>query len=116
MSPEEIAALSRCFSCIQDRQAAILFLLARIADVTIEEIIAGSACFRCLSDFQAAELFLLNEIVTNGSTGGGGGGIGSVLCGVVAPVAPPATACALYYDTVSTALYYWDGAAWQLKV
>lgn len=113
MSPEEIAALSACFRCIGDRQAAILFLLATIADVTIEEIIAGSACFRCLSDFQAAELFLLNEIVTNGT--GGGGGSGEVLCGAVDPVAPPTGPCALYFQTVSQALYAWDGAAWVLK-
>lgn len=114
MTPEELAALSACYRCVPDQRAAILFLLARIADVTIEEIIAGSACFRCLSDFQAAQLFLLNTIATNGT--GGGGGSGEVLCGAVPPVAAPATSCALYYDTVSTALYYWDGAAWQLKV
>lgn len=115
MTPEQIAALSACFRCIADRQAAILFLLATIADMTIEEIAAGSACYRCISDFQSAELFLLNTIATNG-TGGGGSGSGSVLCGAVPPVAAPTGSCALYYDTVSTALYYWDGAAWQLKV
>lgn len=115
MTPEEIAALSACFRCVADRQAAVLFLLARIADVTIEEIIAGSACFRCLSDFQAAQLFLLNTIATNG-TGGGGGASDQVACGAVDPVAAPAGACGLYYNTVSSALFYWDGAAWILKV
>lgn len=123
MTPAEIAALSACFSCIGDRQAAILFLLARIADVTIEEIIAGSACFRCLSDFQAAELFLLNEIVTNGTGGGGGGGNGSVLLtngdpeGVL--VAP--TAAAIAYDPANSATYEYTGVAggntgWIFKV
>lgn len=113
MTIEEISALSSCYRCLPDRQAAILFLLATIADVTIDEINAGSACYRCVADFASAELFLLNTIATNGSTGGGSSG---VTCGAVDPVAAPAGSCGLYYNTTSTALFYWDGAAWALKV
>lgn len=113
MTPEQVAALAACWRCVPDFRAALLFLLATNAGMTIEQVIAGSACWRCVADFQAAELFLLNEIVTNGT--GGGGGSGEVLCGAVDPVAPPTTTCALYFQTVSQALYAWDGAAWVLK-
>lgn len=114
MTIEEIAALSACYRCLQDRQAATLFLLATIADVTIEEIIAGSACYRCLADFNAAQLFLLNAIATD--TAAAAAAAGQVQCGAVPPTTPPTGSCSIYYDTVSTAFYYWDGAAWQLKV
>lgn len=111
MTPAEIAALSACFRCIADRQAALLFLLARIADVTIDEIVQGSACFRCIADFQAAELFLLNSIATSGAAAAA-----AVTCGAVPPTDPPAGTCGIYYDTVTQAVYIWDGAAWVLKV
>jgi hypothetical protein len=114
VTPEEIAALSACFRCIADRQAALLFLLARIADVTIEEIIAGSACFRCISDFNAAELFLLNSIATD--TAAAAAAAGQVQCGPADPVAPPPGGCAIYYNTTSTAEFQWIAPNWVFKV
>lgn len=118
MTPEELAALSACYRCIGDRQAAILFLLARIADVTIEEIIAGSACFRCLSDFQAAELFLLNTIATDTAAAAeaASAAAGQVQCGAADPVAPPPGTCSWYINLTTGATFYWDGAAWVFKV
>lgn len=114
MTIEEIAALSACYRCPQDRQAATLFLLATIADVTIEEIIAGSACFRCLSDFNAAQLFLLNSIATD--TAAAAAAAGQVQCGAVDPVAAPTGSCSLYYNTSTTALFEWIAPNWILKV
>lgn len=114
MTPEELAALSACFRCIQDRQAAILFLLAQIAGVTIDQIIAGSACYRCLSDFQAAQLFLLNTIATD--TAAAAAAAGQVQCGATDPVAPPTGSCSLYYNTSTTALFEWIAPNWVLKV
>lgn len=111
MTPSEIAALSACFSCIADRQAALLFLLATIADVTIDEINAGSACYRCIGDFASAELFLLNTIATNGASGGD-----AVTCGVGAPVTAPASGCGVYIDTATDAVYIYRLGAWSLKV
>lgn len=113
-TPSEIAGGATCFRCVPDQQSAILYLLATLAGVTDPSTIAANAtCFRCVPDFESAMLYLLDVIATNGT---GGGGTGSVLCGAVAPVAAPTGTCALYYDTVTTALYYWDGAAWVLKV
>lgn len=111
MTPSEIAALSACFSCIADRQAALLFLLARIANVTIDQINAGAACYRCVADFTSAELFLLNTIATNAAAAAG-----QVTCGAGAPVAAPANSCAIYYDTTNDAVYIYRGGAWVLKV
>jgi hypothetical protein len=115
MTPEQVAALSACWRCPPDQRSAILFLLATIADMTLEEVIAGSSCWKCVPDFPSAELFLLDTIATNG-TGGGGGASGSVLCAAGPPVAAPTTTCAIYVDLTSTALYFWTGAVWQLKV
>lgn len=111
MTPAEIAALSACFRCIADRQAALLFLLARIADVTIDEIVQGSACFRCIADFQSAELFLLNSIATSGVASAD-----AVTCGSGPPVAAPASGCGMYIDTDNDAVYIYRLGAWQLKV
>ena len=45
------------------------------------------------------------------------GATGQVTCGTGAPTSTPAaSACVIYIDKTSTAIYYWDGAAWQLKV
>lgn len=114
MTPEQVAALSACWRCLPDFRAALLFLLATNAGMTMEQVIAGSACWRCIADFQAAELFLLNQIATD--TAAAAAAAGQVQCGAVPPTTPPTGSCSIYYDTVSTAFYYWDGAAWQLKV
>lgn len=86
--------------------------------MTMDQVIAGSACWRCISDFSAAELFLLNSIATSTAAAAAAAAAtaGQVSCGDVPPTTAPTNTCSIYYDRVSTAFYYWDGAAWQLKV
>lgn len=122
MTPEQVAALSACWKCLPDFRAALLFLLATNAGMTIEQVIAGSACWRCLSDFQSAELFLLNEIVTNG-TGGGGAGAGCMQSTSGDPEGVLVSSCtpALAVDPATSAIYLFTGVAgtsvgWSLKV
>jgi hypothetical protein len=111
MTPEQLAALSACFRCVADRQAAILYLLATIAGVTVDQIITGSACYRCVVDFQSAELFLLNTIASAPAPVSD-----AVTCGVGAPVTAPSSGCGVYYDTSNDAVYIYRGGAWVLKV
>ena len=113
-TPAAIAAASSCFRCISDYEAAVLYLLGLQVGMTDPATIAANAtCMSCVPDKQAAILYLLDAIATNGA---GGGAIGSVLCAAGVPVAAPTTTCALYVDLTTTALYFWTGAAWQLKV
>lgn len=113
MTPAEIAANSSCFRCISNYEASLLYLLGQIAGMADPAVISANAvCFDCISNKEASILYLLDQIVTGG---GGGGGSDSVTCGAVPPVAAPAGACGIYYDTVTQALYIWDGAAWILK-
>lgn len=70
MTPAEIASNSACFRCLDDFQSSLLYILATMADVTVDEIAENSACFSCISDKQSAMLYLLNQLA--GSMGGGG--------------------------------------------
>lgn len=75
-TPNEISEASPCFSCIDDKLAALLYLLNQIrieggGDVmTVDEIAEASACFACLNDRWAAGLYLLSQVVVNGGVGG----------------------------------------------
>jgi len=113
-TPAAIAGGATCFRCVPDQQSAILYLLATIAGVTSPSIIAANAtCYRCVPDFESAMLYLLDTIATNAAAAAG-----QVSCGDVAPTTAPTNACTLYYDRVTTALYYWNAttATWILKV
>jgi hypothetical protein len=106
-TPQEIATGAACFSCIPDKLAALLYLLATNAGMTDPQAIAtASACYSCIPDKLAAILYLLD------GGGGGGGGGGESLCGAVDPVAAPSGTCGLYFNTVAQSFWAWDGANW----
>jgi len=60
----------------------------------------------------------LKMAVLAAACAGGGGGPSGLSCGVGIPVAAPIGTCGFYIrqQGVSTALYAWDGAAWQAVV
>lgn len=110
-TPSEIASGATCFSCVPNKMDSLLYLFATIAGVADPATIAANAaCYACIPNKEDALLYLADLIATNGT--GGGGGSSGVVCQVGAPVAPPAGACSLSYDTATGTLYYWDGAAW----
>lgn len=111
-SPETIASGASCFTCIPNKQEAILWLLAQIAGVTDPATIANEArCMACIPNKQEAMLYLLDQIATNGAGGGGG-----LECGAGPPVDPPSGDCGIYLDTDTDALYVYRSGAWVLKV
>jgi len=65
----------------------------------------------CIPDKQSAILYLLDRIASGGSSGGS-----AVTCGAADPVAAPSGYCGIYVNTTTSAIFYWDGAAWVFKV
>lgn len=125
-SVSDLLAESSCFTCQPGgiQNALKLALLCRImraldpamtCDVATLLSEAAANCFVCQpAGIQAAiELQLLCNI--SGSLASGGV-TQQVLCGIVPPTTAPTNGCSIYYDKTSTAFYFWDGAAWQLKV
>lgn len=121
-SPETIAAGASCFTCIPNKQEAIIYLLAQIAGVTDPATIAaGASCYTCIPNKQEAILFLLDAIMTGG--GGGGGGTGCMLETNGDPEGVLTSNCtpALAVDPATSAIYLFTGVAgtntgWALKV
>lgn len=120
-----LMADAACFSCLPSGQmeAIKLSLLCRIAqsldaNMTCDPatLIEEARCFTCLPAgmLQIVQTQLLCNIA--GATASGLAPSDQVSCGNGEPVAAPTATCALYVDLLTTALYYWDGAAWQLKV
>lgn len=111
-TPAEINELSRCFRCVGDFEAALLYLLATNAGIMDPAVInANSTCYRCVADFESAALYLLDSIATAGAATAG-----QVTCGSGAPTVAPPSGCGVYYDTDNDAVYIYRGGAWQLKV
>lgn len=77
-TPAEISEASPCFSCINDKLSALLYLLNQIRiegggdDMTPDEIAEASACFACINDRETAILYLLGQLVAGSGVGGGG--------------------------------------------
>lgn len=80
-TPNEISEASPCFSCIESKADALLYLLDQIriegggSAMTANEISEASTCFSCISDKWAAGLYLAEQIVANGGGGGGGSAV-----------------------------------------
>lgn len=115
-SPNELMADATCFTCLEDRQtgAIIISLLVQIlqhynpmASSDVDTLMADAVCFTCLEPRQmaAVQLQLLGQIADSVANGG------IVQCGAVDPVADPGVPCALYYNTVTSDLFYWDDGA-----
>ena len=107
-----------CFTCLDTQQtgAIIISLLVQIlqhydpmASSDVDTLMADSVCFTCLEPRQmgAIQTQLLSAIYEAITTGGASG----VGCGAVDPVGDPGMACGLYYNTVTSALFYWDDGA-----
>lgn len=117
-TPTELAAASECIDrCIPDGQkwSVIIYLLASVAGVSADPttLVANAVCIdTCIPQGlkPAVVISLLNSIQSGLAPSD------QVSCGHGAPVSTPTAGCSLYVDLDSTALYYWDGAAWQLKV
>lgn len=122
-SPETIAAGASCFTCIPNKQEALLYLLAQIAGVTDPAIIAENArCYACIPNKQEAMLYLLDTIAVNGG-GGSGAGAGCMLTTNGDPEGVLTSTCtpALAVDPSTSAIYLFTGVAgantgWALKV
>jgi hypothetical protein len=119
--PATIAAGASCFTCIPNKQEAILYLLATIAGVTDPATIAENArCYACIPNKQEAMLYLLDAI----ATGGGGGGASDLVqrtSGDPEGVRTSSTGVSIAYDPATGAVYEYTGAAggntgWVFKV
>lgn len=113
---QELLTNARCLECgipSGMQMAVLISLFAEIADVAADPqtLMDRAACWACVpTGAQLAVLIsLAQDIVDNG---GGGGGTGGVTCGAVDPVAAPANACTLYYNTENQSLFMWDGVTW----
>jgi hypothetical protein len=98
-------------------------LLCRIAKALnpamtcdVQTLITDAACLTCIPPGMQSlvNTALLCNIAS--AISAATGAAGQVTCGNGAPSTAPTPGCGIYYDKVSTAFYYWDGAAWQLKV
>lgn len=74
----------------------------------IGALLAEAKCFQCLSDRELQ--YVQSQLLCNIEAGGTGGS-GCMLCGLVDPTETPDCDCALYYNTVTSSLWYWDGTA-----
>ncbi len=87
-------------------------------DCSAQNLVNQALCLQtCIPPgmVDAIEISLLCTLVNNiAAGGGGGGGTGSVLCGVIDPVAAPTGSCAIYYRSDTAKFWFWDGAAWQV--
>ena len=122
-STETLLADGACYACLPPGllQIAQTSLLCRIAQALtpgmtcdVQTLLSDGACFACLPPgmLQVVQAQLLCEI-SAALTGGVGQ---QVLCGDVAPTTAPTNGCSIYYDRVSAAFYFWNGASWSLKV
>lgn len=121
---QTLIAEANCWTCVSPglQQLGILSLLCRIGKAldpdmscSPSSLLADAACFSCLSPgmLRLIELQLLCNISNSIS---GGMTTDAVSCGHGVPVAAPTATCAIYIDLDSTAIYYWDGGNWVLKV
>lgn len=115
-SPNELMADATCFTCLEDRQtgAIIISLLVQIlqsydpmASSDVDTLMADAVCYTCLEPRQmgAIQLQLLGQIYEAMLEAG------RVQCGPADPVADPGSTCALYYNTTTSDLFYWDDGA-----
>lgn len=108
-TPQAIATGAECFSCIPDKWAALIYLLATNAGVTDPQTIStASECYTCIPDKLAAILYLLD----NGGGGGGGGGTGDIiaLTGTNVPAAAPSSGKGIAYNEAGS-MWTWDTTA-----
>ena len=78
-----------------------------------QTLINEANCFLCLVPPGAVPYAILQAIMNlSASGGGGGGGTSGVTCGVGAPVAVPASGCALYINTTDGTLFMYYSGAW----
>lgn len=120
METAELIEDAKCIDCQVPegyKLSILISLFATIAGVSADPntLMANAACLDCVIP-PGMRLSVLISLADTIAGGGGGGSSGSVTCGAVPPVAAPTGSCGLYYDTNTTALYFWDGAAWQLKI
>jgi hypothetical protein len=119
--PQELISGARCFECfggngvLLDAMEIVMLCAIRDGDTSMacdpQTLVSQSDCIiQCvpLGMMQAVKIYLLCQI----ASGGGGGGGGGILCGSGAPVAAPATACAVYVDTDDGTKYYYYLGAW----
>lgn len=113
-----------CFNCFGygDVKLVEVALLCRVlraldpmATCNVQDLLNEAQCFLCLSP-QQWELIKLQLLCNIEAASGGGISGGSILCGLVDPVADPGVACAVFYRTDTGSIWLWDGAAWQQKV
>lgn len=114
-NPNELMAVSACWSCLDERQirTAVLALLCGIlqaqnpmASCDVQSLMRDSACFACLPENQKTTLMLqlLCEILQSGGTG-------ATSCNLCVEGADPTTAppcdCSIYTRTDTGEMWYW---------
>lgn len=109
---ETALAQAKCYQCLSEREMKLvqIWLLGQIwgGDMSdISALLAEAKCFQCLSDRELQ--YVQSQLLCNIDAGGTGGS-GCMLCGIVDPTTAPDCDCALYYNTVTSSLWYWDGA------
>lgn len=114
-TPQQLATAATCFSCVPggEQMSVLIYLFARIAGVPLDPniLMANAKCVSCIPPGdQMSVLIALADQIANG----GGSSTSCLLCGAVDPTDVPMCPCALFYQTTTSGLWYWDSAqaAW----
>ena len=110
MASDAATALAEAkgFQGLSERELVLaqIALLGRIwgGDMTdVGALLREAACFQCLSELQLQ--YVLGQLLVNIRDKPGSG---CIVCGLSDPVEAPDCDCALAYNRVTSALFYWD--------